>query len=250
MRLSKHILESRPGRTAVSLLAAGYIRLVRWTSRIEFVNRDGLARLDAGATPVIATAWHGRLLMLPYCWPSQPLPVVLISRHGDGEMIARTVERMGIETVRGSTSRADKDRDKGGAAALRLLLRLLRDGRSVGLTPDGPRGPRMRASIGTITLARLSGAPLIPISYASSRRRLLRSWDRFHLALPFSRIVFVYGDPMVVPHDLDGGGEERWRKQVEQALNQITAEADRRVGLPTVEPAPPAPQRPLREGAT
>jgi len=249
VRLSKKILDSGIGLAAVSLLAAGYIRLVRWTSRIEFVGREQLERLDAAGAPVIAAAWHGRLLMLPYCWPSTPLPQVLISLHGDGEMIARTVERMAIDTVRGSTSRADKDRDKGGAAALRQLLRLLRQGRSVGLTPDGPRGPRMRASVGTITLARLSGAPLIPISFASSRRRLLGSWDRFHLALPFSRIVFTYGPPIAVPKDLDTAAEEQWRRRVEETLNEITADADRRVGLPTVEPASGEPSTSLREGA-
>jgi lysophospholipid acyltransferase (LPLAT)-like uncharacterized protein len=89
-----------------------------------------------------------------------------------------------------------------------------------------------------VALARLSGSPVIPVAYAASRRHLLRSWDRFHLALPFSRLFIVYGDPIEVPAKLDDAEAERWRLRIEAALNAVTAEADRLAGHAPVEPAP------------
>jgi lysophospholipid acyltransferase (LPLAT)-like uncharacterized protein len=126
------------------------------------------------------------------------------------------------------------------------MLKLLRQNVSVALTPDGPRGPRMRLARGAVELARMSGAPVVPVSYATRRRRLLRSWDRFHLPLPFTSGVIVYGSPIRLPHELDEAGREEARLRIEAALNAVTWEADRLAGHAAVEPAA-APAGGLRE---
>lgn len=238
MQLTKQIANSAAGQTLICLLLVGYIRLVRYTSRLQEINRAPATALLASGRPVVAVSWHGRLLMLPYAWRSRRPLYCLVSRHGDGEFLARTIERLGFRTVRGSSERADKDRQKGGAAASRQLVRLLQGGDSVALTPDGPRGPRMRAGNGVVSLARLSGVAVVPVAFSASRRRLLPTWDRFHLALPFSRIVMVYGDPIRVPRDIDETEAGIWRQRIEDALNRATADADRQVGHHPVEPAP------------
>jgi lysophospholipid acyltransferase (LPLAT)-like uncharacterized protein len=233
----RKIALSPTGQMLASLLAVLYLRLVRFTSRLTYVNRQAIDDLRRADRALIGLLWHGRLLIAPYAWNYDAPQHYLISRHGDGEIIARVMRLLGANTVRGSAANPEKDADKGGAVALRQLLKLLRANESVGLTPDGPRGPGMRMSEGTVTLARLSGAPVLPVAYASSRRRILKTWDRFHLPLPFSRIVIVYGTPLEVPRDLDDSGVEEWRLRLERALNAATEQADRLVGQPTVTPA-------------
>jgi lysophospholipid acyltransferase (LPLAT)-like uncharacterized protein len=213
-------------RRCACFLAAQYIRLVRATSSWRVVN-GGTADAAWAAGPFILAFWHGRLLMMPYAWRSGVAMNMLISTHRDGELIAETIRHFRLGSVRGS-SRRD------GAQALRAMLKALKAGECVGITPDGPRGPRMRASDGVVGIAKLAGVPILPAAFATSRRMLLGTWDRFALALPFSRGVFVWGEPIRVGrHEATDGARQR----IEAALNAVTAEADRLVGVPPVEPA-------------
>lgn len=228
----KKYLKSDRVRDRLCRLAARYITLVFATGRWEVIGRQHPdAFWDAGK-PIILAFWHGRLLMMPKAWPvSQPIHM-LISQHRDGQLIARTVGHFGIQTAAGSSTR-------GGSGALRVMLKALRNGENVGITPDGPRGPRQRATDGVIHIARMSGAPVIPLAYAARRRRLLHTWDRFMVPLPFSGGVFVWGEPLTVPRDADAAVIEHLRAELEARMNALTAEADRRVGRPITEPEPP-----------
>jgi len=226
VKLSKRILGSGYVRAAACLMAALTIRLIHLSVRWQTIDRAIPAEFWSENRPFILAFWHGRLMMMPYSWHPQKAVKMLISDHQDGQLIARTIAHFGIDTVVGSSS-------KGGARALREMVRHLRQGTCVGITPDGPRGPRMRASEGVITLARLSGIPVIPVSYSVSRGRNLGSWDRFLLALPFGRGVFIWGDPIYVDHD----SPESARQKVEDALNRITREADQHMGRVAVQPA-------------
>jgi lysophospholipid acyltransferase (LPLAT)-like uncharacterized protein len=124
------------------------------------------------------------------------------------------------------------------------MIRTLRRGEFVGLTPDGPRGPRMRAGLGVILAARRAGVPIVPVSFAASRRRVLGSWDRFVLALPFARGVIGIGDFIEIPPDADGETLERLRRRLEDDLNALTHGLDDRFGFAAIEAAPPSPGRP------
>jgi lysophospholipid acyltransferase (LPLAT)-like uncharacterized protein len=117
------------------------------------------------------------------------------------------------------------------------MLKSLKSGQCVGITPDGPKGPRMRASSGIVNLAKLAGVPILPATFSTSRRKLLGSWDRFAVALPFSRGVFVWGDPITVTRNADEPELESARRLVEASLNAITVDADSRLGLETPRPA-------------
>ncbi len=234
MNLLKPVLRNDGVRGAICALAALYIRLVHATSRWRVVGGDHAAALWDRDAPFILAFWHGRLLLMPYCWRRDKPLEMLISQHIDGQLIARTIGHFDFETIAGSTGR-------GGTAALRAMLRGLKQGGYVGITPDGPRGPRMRAGSGIADVARLSGVPILPVAFATSRRVVLGSWDRFILALPFSRGVFVWGEPIEVPrHDDAEDAREAARLLVEERLNAVTAEADRLVGQAAIEPAPAA----------
>lgn len=226
----KRLAQSDAAQAAACWIGAQFIRLVRATGRWTIAGEEIPETFRRDGKPFILAFWHGRLMMMPYCWRRTDLVKMLISDHRDGRLISGTVRHFDIESVVGSTSR-------GGAQAMRNLIRLLRDGGVVGITPDGPRGPRMRVGEGTIAVARLSGAPIIPATFASSRRRVLESWDRFILALPFSRGVFLWGEPIEIPRDADDAASERYRLALEEAMNALAARADAMFGQPPIEPA-------------
>ncbi|MFD2234459.1 lysophospholipid acyltransferase family protein [Phaeospirillum tilakii] len=232
MSWAKRLGKSETLRGLLCWLGAQYIRLVALTGRWRVID-DGPARAlwDQGQ-PFILAFWHGRILMMPRIWRRGTPIHMLISQHRDGQLIARTVSHFGIATVAGSTSR-------GGGAALRAMLKALKAGQCVGITPDGPRGPRMRATAGIVAVARLSGCPVLPATWSANRRRLLGSWDRFAVALPFARGELVWGEPIFVPADADAAGLEQARQRIEDSLNRLTREADARLGVDSPEPAAP-----------
>jgi lysophospholipid acyltransferase (LPLAT)-like uncharacterized protein len=180
------------------------------TIRWEFVGE----RFRPGAAPYILSFWHARILMMPYAyrgWDGS----MLISEHKDGAYIADAVQLMGIESSRGSTQ-------KGGARALLEMIRLAKQGRALGITPDGPKGPREVVQPGTVQLAKKSGLPLRAVCYATKRHRRANSWDRFYLPLPFTRGVFVIGEPVYA----DSSDDAENLRRFQQAMDEVQARAD------------------------
>ncbi|WP_296999133.1 MULTISPECIES: lysophospholipid acyltransferase family protein [unclassified Thalassospira] len=224
-------------RSTLCWLAASYVRLMRTTGRWRTEGGDHPAHYLTEGKPFIVAFWHQRLLMMPYTWRSvggdRPFNM-LISSHRDGEIISRTIARFDIKTIAGSTGKG-----KGGAAALRQILKALKAGEVVGMTPDGPRGPRMRASDGIIQAARMAGVPIFPLTYSASNRKVIQSWDRFILPLPFSRGVFHWGDPIFVDRKLDEENMEAKRVELENALTELTQKTDQSLGLDVIPPAAP-----------
>jgi len=218
-----------------------YVRFVFATTRWDWRGLDAMAALRTGHGQGIGAFWHGRLALMPMlwrhaapdAWAAGRKPAMLISQSRDGELIAQAVHRLGAATVRGSTRRGD--RDKGGSAAVRAILDLVARGGSFSVTPDGPRGPRMRASRGIAVLARLAQVPVYPASYATRFGLRLKSWDRFHAPLPFGRGVMIVGQPIAPA--ADEAGDEAFRAALEAALNKLTAEADAACGRRPVKPA-------------
>jgi lysophospholipid acyltransferase (LPLAT)-like uncharacterized protein len=231
MGMSKRLLAWAPIRWLMVRAAAGYMGLVHATSRWEVKGGDIPARFWDKDEPFILGFWHGRLLMLFYGW-RQGLPIkTVITRHRDGELLARTMERFGIGALRGSTSER-------GAGVLRDMVRTLKSGASICLAPDGPRGPRMRASPGVVSAARLAGVPVIPLAVSVTRRRILASWDRFLVPLPFSRGVFVWGEPIHVPRDADTAACDAILARIEAGITAVTNAADQMTGHDPLEPDP------------
>ncbi len=207
---------------AASALASGIIRALRATLRIDYRNR---AALDAARGPrrgpYILSFWHGRLLLMRYSYPGERI-TVMISRHSDGEIIARTMSRFGIHSTRGSTT-------SGGSSALREVVRRIGDGWDAAFTPDGPRGPRHVVQPGVIEAARLSGRPIVPVSF-SARGRTLGSWDGFLVPRPFARGVFLYGEPLHIPRRARGEELEELRRTLESRMIRLEEESDRMSG--------------------
>ncbi len=207
-------------------VAAVAVRALGATLRLTEEGVESMQALWTARRPLIYAVWHGRLLMIP--WLNQRLgrtrgaraARVLTSRSRDGELVARWVRHFGLSVVRGSSSR-------GGAEALRALATAVRNGQDVAVVPDGPRGPRERLQAGLVVLAAVTGAPVVPLGFAARPARRLASWDRFLVPLPFARAAVVFGTVATVPR---GADRETARADLERALREATATADRLVG--------------------
>ncbi|HEV8013955.1 MAG TPA: lysophospholipid acyltransferase family protein [Stellaceae bacterium] len=229
MRVGKRWLRTKFSLGVASWLIAAYARLIWATGRWQIEGREHALRLSDEGRPTFAAFWHGRILVMPFAWHRRTKFHMLISSHVDGRLIAGAVSYFGIEWIAGSST-------DGGGGALRNMLRHLKAGDGVGITPDGPDGPAMRAKPGIVIAARRAHATVLPVTYATRWRRILGGWDRFHLPLPFSRGVMIYGAPIEIGDVGDPAAIETARLRVEQELNAITAEADRRMGHEAVAP--------------
>lgn len=209
-----------------AFLAAAYIRLIYITTKWTFQGTDIPESYLKAKKPFIVCFWHGRLGMLACAWTWKAHPFhMLLSAHRDGQLIGRIVSYFGISAINGSTRR-------GGTQALRSMVKRLNAGETIGITPDGPRGPNQIASPGVITLAKLAQADMIPVTFSTSRGRRLNTWDRFHLALPFSRGIFLWGAPISPPASSDPIDREKARTLLETTLTDLQNQADRWVGFP------------------
>ncbi len=208
-------------------LAAGLMGAVRTTTRWHSHGEAAVAEAWAGRAPVIVAFWHNRLAMMPACWRSTAPFHMLISSHPDGRLVANTIALFGFHSIAGSSTR-------GGGEALRQLVRALKEGGSVGITPDGPRGPRMTVGEGILALARLTGAPILPLAVSVSRRMVLGTWDRLIVPLPFGRGAMIWGNPITVPRDASEDDLAALRGALEEELTRVSAEADAHTGHPAM----------------
>jgi len=216
------LIGARVRLVVLPVLAALLVRILGSTLRVRLRGEDEIVPLWREGRPVIYVMWHGRILLVP--WLNARLrrsrgartPIVLASRSRDGELLARYVGCFGVSAVRGSSSR-------GGDVGLRQLARAVRSGTDVAIVPDGPRGPAEQLQPGVVTLAVLTGAPVVPVAVGAWPSRRLHSWDRFLVPWPFARCVLVLGTPVHVERTAD---RERAGKELERALAEVTARAD------------------------
>lgn len=232
---SKGILRSKPAVHLAANLIALYMQLVHISTRWQIIGDEHPKGFWDNRQPFILSFWHGRLLMMPTAWRKIAPMNMLISQHRDGELIARAMDHFGIDAIRGSAAKAGK-KDKGGSGALRSIVRQLKANEYAGFTPDGPRGPRMRASVGIIAAARLAKVPILPLTYAVAHRRVINSWDRFILPWPFNRGVYLWGEPIDVHSDTTESPEQA-ALRLETIMNQLCDEADRMCGHAPIGPA-------------
>lgn len=214
-------------QSALAGLLGRYLGFVLATTRWTVVGQDHFDPFEHGA-PVIAAFWHEHLPLMPALWnrarrttPGLRLHV-LVSRHTDGRFIGDVIARFGLDVAHGSTARGGQNR--GGARGALSLLAALEAGHQVVITPDGPRGPRRVAAPGVAQLAGLSGRPVMPCAAQTTHRRVLGSWDRMILPLPWGRGVLVCGPPITVARD----GWEDALPTITAALDAVSAEAQLR----------------------
>lgn len=221
-------MASSTGRTSAFRSLAGgsiarFMRFVHSTSKIVS-EPEGILDNLAAEHPAIIACWHGQFMMLNFLTPEGTPVKAMVARHGDAEVIGQALQQFGVELIRGAGA-GERRKDRGGATALRNAVRALEDGASVVMTADNAPGPARRAGLGIVTLARLSGRPIVPVAAATSRYKSFATWSRMTVNLPFSTLAYVAGRPIRIPAHTDDATLELYRKEVEEQLNAVTERA-------------------------
>lgn len=198
-----------PAHWLLSLLARLYLRFLGLTSRVTVKGQKDYPG------PAVYTLWHRQEVLMIWLHRHRGL-CGMVSKSKDGEYMARILLGMGFNFLRGSSS-------SGGIMALRGLIKAAREGHSIAITPDGPKGPIFKAQPGAVLIAQKAGIPIIPAACALSRKKVLRSWDKYQFPLPFGRIEAVYGEPIRVTQTDDLAAKTL---ELERALNALTEEAE------------------------
>lgn len=210
------------------------LRVVLWkvllwwcrTLRITKVSSRSFDELRAAGKNYVVAFWHGSMLVGWFLHRPMGTEKIsaLVSQSNDGEFLATVLERWGYTLIRGSSH-------IGGKEAMQLMIQSIADGSSLAITPDGPRGPRHEMKMGAVRAAQQASAPLILAGIALEKKKLLRSWDKFEVPLPFSRAAVVYSEPFIVPKGLNGQSLDEFKMNMQRQLNELTARAEEHLGM-------------------
>ena len=205
-------------RYTIAWLLPWLIRGLILTFRPVYVQEHIVRGVAQSGRPLLLACWHGRMFC---CFPlyRRYRLVALVSRSRDGELISRILARLGIAAVRGSSSRD-------GARGLLALIHQMRQGYVAVVTPDGPRGPLYAAQPGVVMAAAQTGAVIVPVTYSARWKKIVHTWDRFVIPLPWSRVVVIYGEPIAVPAGGSADVLQDKLQELEMSLRRITEMAD------------------------
>ena len=212
----------------VAVLFSIPIWFVYFTSRKKYIGMEYFKKYRN--KPAIFIFWHGRSMMLsPIICMGRTKSYAIASRHKDGRMMAKLQRLFGLRAIYGSTS-------EGGISVLRQGVRVLRDGRySLCLSPDGPGGPSLRVQDGALYFAKMTGAPIIPVCYSASNAWIQKRWDRYLVALPFSKIICKISEPVFIDKNVSADEFENIRKNIENTMVKQVRDLDAEFGLFKVE---------------
>ncbi len=219
----KKILKSDNVTKSISWLLAKYLTFVYKTSKWESIGLEHAKEHIDKSIPILGAFWHNRLGMMTYAWIKDDPFYMMISSHGDGKLISDIVSYHGISTIHGSTTR-------GGASAMRNAVLKLKEGHCVGITPDGPRGPRYTVQQGAINIARKAEVDIFTCAYCVTNRIVFNSWDKFIFPLPFSKGVYVYSKALKYEEFKDKESTEKAYKKLQKLMIKAASDADRYCG--------------------
>jgi lysophospholipid acyltransferase (LPLAT)-like uncharacterized protein len=206
-----------------AFLAATAIRIVGCTWRFRVRDEGHVDDARRHAPHLIFAFWHGRMLPLSYGYRNRSIHV-LASQHRDGELMGQTIRLLGFGHIRGSSTR-------GGARAIREMVFKLQEGFDLGITVDGPKGPRFTVKPGPLEVSKLSGSPVVPAAVSSRSHWVFRSWDAFAFPKPFTTVLVRFGPAVIVPGDAGPETLEAKRLELERVLRRMTEENDKEAAL-------------------
>jgi lysophospholipid acyltransferase (LPLAT)-like uncharacterized protein len=230
-RFWKKVQSFRAVQWLLGLLMAAGIWFAFLTSRHKVRNKK-LFR-EYKKKPAIFVFWHGRSMMLSAINATYGIKGYAVSsRHRDGRMMAKLQRLFGLKPIYGSTT-------EGAVSVLRQGLQRLNEGHRIALSPDGPKGPRMRLNNGALYFAKMSGAPIIPVCYSSSKPWFQkRKWDMYLVALPFSKIICEIGEPFFIDRKATEADIAAAHDKLEKIMIEQQQKLDAEFGLPKIEPQP------------
>ena len=217
MKIKKKILKNFLFQNLLAFIAAIYIMFVRLTSNIKTDNLNSPQKYWDLKQPFILAFWHNQLMMISFSWNIKKKINILASGHSDGRFGAIVGNYFKLNNI--PTSNVKKK------LSLRPIFELIKSEDYIGITPDGPRGPKENASDGIIKIAKKTQIPIIPIGFWSSKNYTLKSWDSFLITLPFSRCSFVWGESIKVPANINKEEIIKFQKLLEKKINNCIDQA-------------------------
>ena len=221
----KYFSSFRLIQTLLSLIGSIYVLTVYKTSKVNLKNRGKIENLLERNESFIYSFWHDQLLMCPLTWQSNSSIKVLISKHRDGDIIAQLISNLGFEAIRGSTHKTNKIKNKGGLLSARKMIKSLKNGISIGISPDGPKGPRHKVSEGILSISRLSKSVILPVGIGFKKKWVLNTWDKFIIPKPFNEITVVWGDP--ISAITNEKNNHQFKIKLENKMNNLTTQANK-----------------------
>ena len=228
MSLFKKITKSKFALNVISRIAYWYIRLVKATTKWDLRGVEKFYENIEKYGNVIFIAWHGRAPMIPPFWDKRKPLKALVSPHRDGQLIASMLRRFGIGSIDGSTN----ENAKGAALA---IMKELKNGSTIAIIPDGPRGPSMTMSLSPVYYAQKAGIPVIGVTYSIQNSLIIeKSWDRMMIPRPFSKGICAVTEPFIIPRNATKEQLEEYRLKIENTLNNLTWEIDKQMQMPYI----------------
>ena len=220
MKIKKIILKNIFIQNLLALIVAIYILFVKLTSKINVENEYQPIKFWGKDQPFILAFWHSQLMMISYSWSIEKKINILASGHSDGRFGAIVANYFNINNI--PTSHSNKK------ISLRPVFKLLNTNNYIGITPDGPRGPKEKVSEGIIKIAKKAKIPIIPIGFWSSNNFCLKSWDSFLITLPFSKCNFVWGEPIKIPENIDDNEINDFQLLLQHQINKCIKKAKKK----------------------
>ena len=217
MRIKKKILKNYFVQYILGFFTFLYIRTVNLTSSIQIENESIPKQFWNDDKPFILAFWHSQLMMIGFSWKKKQNVNILASSHSDGRFGAIVGKYFNLNNIQTS--------EKNKSVSLRSIFKLLNDNNYIGMTPDGPRGPKEIVSEGIIKIAKSSKVPIIPIGFWSSKNFKLKSWDSFLITLPFSKCSFVWNKPLEIPYNIQENQIQHYQKLLQEKINQSVKKA-------------------------
>ena len=217
MTIKKKLVKNFIVQNILGLLGFIYICIVRITSQINHKNKSIPEYFWKNKKPFILAFWHNQLLMISFSWKKNKKLNILASGHSDGKFGAIIAKYLGSNTLTVSAKKRKIN--------IRPIFDLLNNNNYIGITPDGPRGPKEKVSDGVIKIAKKSNVPIIPVGFWSSRNFTLKSWDSFLITYPFSKCVFAWSEPILIPNNLRDEEIPKFQLLLENKINDCIQSA-------------------------
>ena len=215
MLIIKRFSKTSIGQKLIGLLfyslTSFICRSIRWRFVSDKTHHDIINTKDQ----YIFCCWHNKLFLGPHLLPKNRIINALQSSHSDGMITSIVFKYLGMNIILGSSM-------KGGVSAFRKMVKSIQLGHCIAITPDGPKGPKEILKVGIIKLSQITGTPIVPLVWVTSKYKSINSWDNFIIPYPFSKGIYCFGKPIHIDKNLNKYDLEKTRKFVEEEINRLT----------------------------
>ena len=222
MRIIKRFSKTNIGQKLIGFLFYSITNLISRSIKWEYLVENKKSNIFNSDEKYIFCCWHNRLFLGPHLLPRNRIINALQSSHSDGMVTSIAFKHLGMNVILGSSK-------KGGMQAFRKMVKCIKSGESVAITPDGPKGPKEKVKEGIIKLAQITETSIIPLVWTTNKFKLINSWDNFVIPYPFSKGVYSFGKPIYVKKQINEYELETARQNLENEIKRLTKEVENKL---------------------